>query len=306
MAKRNVVIVPMWLTLVDVSTGTSVPIDGSSNHPSLFQIASDVLHSHATYPTMYLEDDRGMRTVKVKTRGATDIEIFLEGGDTMQRSNLVDIQIMKQTGTLDENTLALQPFYGQIRGRSKQNRALLLLQKTGTRSITSTFLKALTIYIRDHYQGYKIEHGIALPQNVVDQIVKEGGLLEVKLIKYGAEDNVVDVVNNQSLTNSIKRTTLTLTVADGSAGKFWKQPAARYLSGHGNVSLNNLYKVNFAYDDIRLVFKDEDGAKRTINVKSPDALRWTEVITDRVKFLNGRFDEYDLQREFDSLANKLL
>ena len=222
----------------------------------------------------------------------------MERGDYGFGSTLFDIAHQRVSHDRQPTEADLIPYYFLFQVHPGADEGILILERFGRGGIRGALGSDLGDYMRHHFPDFRLDIRRLVPQQLVDQFLRNARIVRIRLIRFGIPSDIADRYD-MGHEEEEGKVEFRITAKRGRHLPFLdriRAVLARELEPPRFLEVGG-----FEYDDVKVEL-ELGGRRRTIDLVHPDHFRASMDVSDEVE-LNE--DRHPVFASIDEIARSL-
>ena len=204
----------------------------------------------------------------------------IKSGHYGQSGDIVDVDVNRINYNKKVNEAELSPFYFCIIIPQDMLHGVILLQKSGVYGIKSVISKIIERRFNANFQIFNLDIFPMLPEKVIEELIRRGRLIELKLIRHSLPRDIVDALEYGTVAEDFS-VELNIKAKSGKTVQV-KNKIFECLKGERKVS--EIIRINQLQNDIAKIVVKVDGKERTVNLGDFSRMRPSYSIDENLAF----------------------
>ncbi len=177
--------------VTDKSTGQNLPLDGFLNGHDLMTIFVQYLQDRVADHSIDAERQKLWRALQPHIRGRS-VSGIIETGEYGYAADLYNVDQNTVSYQRIETDAEMMPFYFLAYLPARLDEGVILLQRRSNLGIRTIFLNDFAEDFERSYRGVKVVFNPLVPQQLLNEYMRNGRLTKIRFIRYGIPSDLSD------------------------------------------------------------------------------------------------------------------
>jgi hypothetical protein len=249
------------------------------------------------------EETMSLQRARQVTRDERNVWGLVESGDYGYTAELVNISTLARSYRRSTSDAELYPFFFLIHAPDDSERAILIFQRHGNRSMYTELMKRLRTAFAQRHPDHLLDLRRHVPKEIVDSLLK-GQVRTIELTQYHLSGDLADRVKYDGKITDVSEVQITL---KAKRKGFLKRPQwlDKLMKTTGNL-LEVAEEMDELADRVRVTVS-YNGKPRTVDFKNLESIAPYLDVTSRVKMGKDGHPTFDsIEHEARLLLSDLL
>ena len=285
--------------VIDKNTEENLSLGNLPRNLDLITVFNNYLQDRTVDHSTDEKSQKLLRVLSCNTRDCS-VNGIVETGEYGYTADLIDVNTETVSYRRRGTDAEMMPFYFLAHLPSHLDEGVILLQRRSNIGIRTVFLEDFARYFEESSQGVKVVVNPLVPQQLIDEYLKNGRLTKMRFIRYSLPTDLADAYDKGGHVENEGTAEIVFMPRRGQGLPFLEKIGEAIA---GNLEIKEIYELtDYEYENVKVEI-DVRGSKKTLDLSDVMKMRAYVDITSDVRL---NIDGHPDFNSIDNIAQDLL